>query len=96
MATQSVPVPAVVAEKLAQSALDSVEELEDKGFTHSAQSVKESAGLVLQQTAFVEGGEFVSLSADVLSDVTAHRSHNPNGSYAECARHFLKQYDVWG
>jgi hypothetical protein len=95
MATQSVPVPAVVAEKLAQSALDSVEELEDKGFTHSAQSVKESAGLVLQQTAFVEGGEFVSLSADVLSDVVTHRSHNPNGSYADCARHFLKQYDVW-
>jgi len=95
MVTQSVPVPAVVAEKLAQAALDGAQRLEEKGHTHTAQSVKESAGLVLQQTAFAEGGEFVSIDGHTLSEVTAHRSYNPKGQYADCARHFLEQYNVW-
>jgi hypothetical protein len=95
MVTQNVPVPAVVAEKLAQAALDDVERLEARGHNNIAEQVKQSAGLVLQQTAFAEGGEFVSIDGHTLSDVTAHRSYNPKGTYADCARHFLEQYNVW-
>jgi len=95
MVTQSVPVPAVVAEQLAQSALDGVDRLEERGYDNVAEQVKQSAGLVLQQTAFAEGGEFVSIDSHTLSEVTAHRSYNPKGQYADCARHFLEQYNVW-
>ena len=96
MATQSVPVPAVVAEHLAKSALEEVEALEDRGYSHSSDALQKSAGLVLQRAAHADAGEFVSISGHVLSDVTAHRAYDADKEYVKCARHFLQQYNVWG
>jgi hypothetical protein len=95
MATQSVPVPASVAEQLAESALEQSKLLDKQGYSSIAQDVQESAGLVLQQAACAGGGEFISVSGSVLSQITAHRSTGVERNCVQCATHFLKQYDVW-
>jgi len=95
MVTQSVPVPAVVAAELARAARGNIERFEERGFNNIVHRIEQSSDLILQQASTAEGGEFISVSADALQAVTAHRSYNPKGRYADCARHFLEQYNVW-
>jgi len=95
MVTQSVPVPAVVAAELARAARDNIDRLEERGCRNIAEKVRQYSAVLLFQSSMADGGEFISVSAPALQTVTAHRSYNPKGEYAQCARHFLEQYNVW-
>lgn len=94
-AGQSIPVPAAVAETLAEAAHDNADNLRERGFPKVARRVEECASLALKTTATARGSQFVSLDAYTLGTITAHRGRGLKPRYAQTARTFLEQYGHW-
>jgi len=90
--TESIPLPASTARKLALTAFNEADRLDDDGFGATSQRVEASAERVLDVATEEKGGQFVSIDRHIASTITAYGSLAPSRT----ARVFLEQYGVWG
>jgi hypothetical protein len=90
---EEIPVPAEAARQLAIEASKEITRHREEGRKATARSLEREVAEVFNA---LEGkdGEFVSLSSSAVSSITAESSMR-SIEYAECARVFLEQYDVW-
>jgi len=90
---EEIPVPAEAARQLAIESSKEITKAREDGRKHTARRLERQVAEVFDS---LEGkdGEFVSLDARTLSSITAEGTFEAV-EYAECARVFLEQYDVW-
>jgi len=90
--TESIPLPASTARKLALTAFNEADRLDDDGFGSTSRRVEANAQRVLDVATEEKGGQFVSINKHVASSIAAYGSLAPSRT----ARVFLEQYGVWG
>jgi len=90
---EEIPVPAEAARQLAIESSKEISRHREQGRKATARNLEQHVAEVFDS---LEGkdGEFVSLDARTLSSITAEGTFEAV-EYAECARVFLEQYDVW-
>jgi hypothetical protein len=89
--TETVPLPASTARKMALTSFEEVGRLQNDGFMNLSRSLEVSAESVLEVATEEKGGEFVSIPLHDAARVTAY------GGFPESntARVFLEQCGVW-
>ncbi len=90
---EEIPVPAEAARQLAIEASKEIPEHRAHGRYGSAERLEKRVAEVFHALDGKDG-EFVSISSRALSSITAAGTQGAV-TYAECARVFLEQYDVW-
>jgi|APHM01.1.fsa_nt_gi hypothetical protein len=90
---EDIAVPAEVVRQIATEAADEVHYHRQEGRKAYARSLEDD---IAEAFAALEGkdGEFVSIDGSVVSALTAEAVIEAP-DYAEAARTFLKQYNVW-
>jgi len=89
--TQTVPIPASTARKLALTAFNGADKTRKKGHRATANRIESSAESILDVATENKGGRFVSVDGRDLSAIAAYGSLKPSMT----ARVFLEQYNVW-
>lgn len=90
---QNIPVPAEVVRQIATSASEDIHRHRSEGRKATARSMEENISKALYALNG-QDGEFISIDATVVSNLTA-ASTNRVPSYADAARVYLEQYNIW-
>lgn len=88
--SQEVPIPASTVRTLAKSAVDEAKFERDEGREANARAIENAIQEVLS-TDSDKNGEYVSLSSEHLSTLTAFGDR----AASNVAKVYLKQYDIW-
>jgi len=90
---EEIPVPAEAARQLAIESSKEISRHREEGRKATARNLEQHVAEVFDSLDGKDG-EFVSLSSSTVSSITAESSLR-SIEYADCARVFLEQYDVW-